>query len=484
VSGGITEIGKTVEEPAPPPGPEGRLARAFVLAAILLVAATLRLGGLGRTSLWFDEVVTMRLARTESAAEMIALLGRIDATRAPLHPLLLRPWVRLFGPSDVSGRAFSALCGVLTVALVYRIGTLAFDPRTGLWASWLCAISPLLVYYSREARMYAWLVLATCVAWCLLFSFRRSASWRTRVLYALSLIALAYSHPLGVFMVAALALASLAHRRAFRLSRKGWLATHGAVLAAVAPWVGRYLDHAPEGPSGVTSLRFLLGMPIGFIGGNFVVLLACVGLIVFGLFRKVPGRGVALDDPVAASCLVLWLTLPPGALYVYSLVWHPLFGPARYTLFVGPAYLLLVARGISRLPRWSALGVGAAVLLLSARMLASTVYPSDLKADWRSAAAYLDRRDPGAPVVVASADPPNTAEVETARYYLGADRRVLAMPARGDWPETDSGPFWVAVGLRSGRPARDFPEKLGSAGRTQEVIDVPGLRLTRYAERM
>ena len=55
---------------------------------------------LGRSSLWYDEVVTMRLARTESPAALFQLLGQIDATRAPLHPLILQGWVAVLGSSD------------------------------------------------------------------------------------------------------------------------------------------------------------------------------------------------------------------------------------------------------------------------------------------------------------------------------------------------------------------------------------------------
>jgi uncharacterized membrane protein len=118
----------------------------LVLAVILLIASVLRLYRLGHSTLWYDEVVTMRLARTHSPLELLRLLGEIDATRAPLHPLLLQGCFKLFGPSDYAGRAFSVLCGIVAVAVVYWIGIQAFDMRTGLWAAWLCTLSPLLFY--------------------------------------------------------------------------------------------------------------------------------------------------------------------------------------------------------------------------------------------------------------------------------------------------------------------------------------------------
>ena len=142
------------------------------VAGILLVSAGLRLWEIDRTSLWYDEVVTMRVARSGSVPELLATLNQIDGTRAPLHPLLLQNWLRLFGPSGFAGRSASALCGVLTVGLVFLLGRQTFDATTGRWAAWLAAVCPPLVYYSQEARMYAWLVMLTCLSWLVFFSFR------------------------------------------------------------------------------------------------------------------------------------------------------------------------------------------------------------------------------------------------------------------------------------------------------------------------
>ena len=134
--------------------PIGQYARQLVLlGGILLVATALRLFHLGQSSLWFDEVVTMRLARTQSPAVLLRLLPQIDATRAPLHPLVLQAWVSIFGPSDDSGRALSCLCGVATVALVYWIGLRAFDVTTALWASWLCAVAALDLLFAGGAHV-------------------------------------------------------------------------------------------------------------------------------------------------------------------------------------------------------------------------------------------------------------------------------------------------------------------------------------------
>ena len=453
------------------------------LVAVMVFALVLRWYHLGQTSLWYDEVVTMRLARTENPAALFRLLRRVDATRAPLHPLLLQGWLALLGPSDVSGRAFSVLCGIIMIGLVYWIGLQAFDATTGLWAAWLCAISPLLVYYSREARMYMWLVLVTCLAWGLLFSlFFSPKPWRL-VLYGLSLIAIIYSHPLGVLMVGAIGLASVLFRKSFRISWWGWLYTYLAIVLAVAPWIRQYLDHAPESTTGPLPFRYLLGMPIGFIGGNFTILLVCSLVIAYGLctirWHKPGGIQIVFDRPVPSIFLLIWLAVPPVLLYAYSRFAHPIFGPPRYTLFVGPGYLLLVARGLGKLPWPLGFTAAATGAILSGVMLLNDVYRPDLKADWKDVAAYINQRDPGAIVAVFSADPSSNTELETARYYFGPSQVVVPWFGRPDDLMSRQDSVWVSISLRDGQPMGVLPAALSSEKLIREVVDFSRLRLMR-----
>ena len=124
----------------------------WIFVAILLAATALRGLHLGRPSFYYDEVVTMRLAREPNPPALVRLMDQIDASRAPLQPLLLHGWIGIFGASDLAGRAFGAVCGVLTVALIYVIGRQAFDTPTALWGAWLGALWPLSVVLDRARQ--------------------------------------------------------------------------------------------------------------------------------------------------------------------------------------------------------------------------------------------------------------------------------------------------------------------------------------------
>lgn len=466
-----------------PPGATPRtVSHVLILAAVLIAAAGLRFAHLGQPSLWYDEVIPMRLARQATPAALMRLLFQIEATRAPLHPLVLQGWLRVFGPTDLAGRTLAALCGLLTVVVVERIGRRLYDSKTGLGAAWLCTVSPLLVAYSQEVKMYSWLVLLTCLSWDLLFSLRESAGWPRAWAFVLSQAALFYSHPLGGFMIVAQGAAYLAVWPTFAVRPVRWFVLQGGLGLLAAPWIIHYLDHPPEYILSRLPIKYLLGFPIGFIGGDFRALAVCLGLIVVGLIAKGGGAWrIQFDRPASSGPLLIWFALPPALLYGYSWVGQPIFGPARYTLFVGPAYLLLVARGLVKLPwplRWPLALIGAG---LAGNLLWTTVYPPGLKADWRSAAVYVRNQRSPVPVVVISDNPQGNREVETARYYLGPGVDVLAAETALDELNQRSNPpnsLIFAVGLRQGVPVAPVPEALARRWPAdRSAVDFPGLRL-------
>jgi 4-amino-4-deoxy-L-arabinose transferase-like glycosyltransferase len=485
----------------------------LTVLGILVLATVLRAWNLGELSFWYDEVVTMRLARSPSIPALFDRLFQIDATRAPLHPLLLQGWVQIFGLSEGSARALSVLCGVVTVGLIYLSGALVFGRATGLWSAWLAALSPLLVYYSREARMYSWLVLVTSLSWGLLFAIGKArgserrnradsteevgtqvplqppqqtvSPHRLMLAYSLNLTALLYSHPLGLIMAGTLALASFLFLESYFRSLRHWIEVHLAPLVVAAPWIRHYFDHPAEFLSGRLPIKFLLGTPIGFIGGNSLVLLGIVVVIALGLWRR-RQELTKSDRWSGPALLVLWLVLPPVILYAYSWIGSPIFGPARYTLFVAPAYLILVAQGLSSLPPVTRSAVGIGLALLAAQSLDRTVYAPGLKADWRAFSTVLTERMARTPgeavtVLVKSEDPARNVEVDTARYYLPEKCQALPLEAAvAKGLETRvNGPVLVAIG------AKDDPSGvLQEYGFRSWVLDgkYPGLAVYRVNE--
>jgi hypothetical protein len=270
-------------------------------------------------------------------------------------------------------------------------------------------------------------------------------------------------------MAATLTLAGLIGLATGFPSWKRWVVVHLAAAPLAGPWIGNYLDHPPEFLSDPPSLRSLLGTPIGFIGGNSRVLLGLIALIAWGAARMWLRTGPPFGPSrtsraLALVFLLLWLIVPPLALYFYSCVAQPIFGPARYTVFVAPAYLILVALGLNHTPPAIRYALALGLTFLAVSELGPKVYDEELKADWRGFSAALPARPYGPVlVIVASNNPGRNVEVETARYYLPESWQAIPLEEATTerLERIGAGAVALAVGSRRGVPAVPLPERIG-----------------------
>lgn len=432
-------MGEAVAQERGASGPSARWPRFGPMAAALAAAVALvpRAADLGGLSFWFDEVIAVTIAGQPTPGAVVEALGRLDRSAAPLHPLALHFWMRRFGRGEAAARALSALCGALAVGAIGLVAARAFDDRAAWAAALLAALSPVDVHYGREARMYALLSLETGLAWLLLFSFRRAApAWRVG-LFGLTLAAMLLTHPLATFHVAALAAAYAIDRRATRLRPAAWAAAHVVAAVAVAPWFAHYLGPGTRAKRPPLTPEGYVGWLREFTGGPWWLVLVLLGLAAWAVRRA--ARDADANALRSAAMLAAWLAIPPAALISYSALRTPIFGPIRYVLACGPAYLILVGWAITRLPRGAALAGMSALAVLAAATIPARAFAPTLKADWRWAAGRIAAIDPGASVVVGHGEMHMAMTV--LPYYL--DGATRAEPA-GRSRDVAGPSFWHA----------------------------------------
>ncbi len=123
----------------------------MTLTLIVLLAFAVRAYRLDAQSIWYDEGNSIALAQRDIATIIRSAASDIHP---PLYYIVLHIWVQLLGVSVAAVRLLSVILGTLTVIVTYLIGRRLMGERTGLLAAFLAALSPFLVYYSQEARMY------------------------------------------------------------------------------------------------------------------------------------------------------------------------------------------------------------------------------------------------------------------------------------------------------------------------------------------
>jgi 4-amino-4-deoxy-L-arabinose transferase-like glycosyltransferase len=332
------------------------------LLLILLLALALRLIALGSRTLWYDEAFAVLFSEKGLDAMLYGTLTPVNGSAADVHPLLyyttLNGWMRLFGQSPTAVRLYSVLIGLLTVAVLYRLGRELFGERTGLTAAFITAVAPFHVQYSQEARMYALLgLLLAAATWCFV------RGWRTgRIRYWIGFGLLAglgmYAQQLAAFYLVTLGLLPFLVRR-----RKPMIhVTLGAGLALVIylPWlaylpsqfgkISTYWVQRPGVLQPLVTLWSFLFADLEVRAAPVVVLslTALSVLLVFLVYcaLKVLRRPNPDRAPLA---LVLALTAGPIGLMWLVSQWRPVYLtrallPSGLMFYLALAWLLARAR--------------------------------------------------------------------------------------------------------------------------------------------
>jgi len=345
----------------------GRLAEAplarwefYSLLGVFVAALGLRAQLLGIRPLWYDEAISLSVAR-RSLPEIWAYLHTTDT-----HPIayyaLLHLWIRWVGTDLSLMRTPSLILGVGAVLLTWALGRRLFSPWVGIVAAGLVALHPLEIFSSNEMRMYPLLtVLALLSTW---LAYRAvevpGALWRW-VAYGVCTALLAYTSYYAALLVPAQALwilLSLPRRQGVaRLGLAG-----GVALACYLPWVpalltlGGRLPWAWRVPPDVYYVASLLtsqtfGTYLFNTGTYFVIghlplvdypllIFPFAVLLGFGIvaLRRVNPRGGAL---IAAS----W-GVPLALVLIVSYAVHVQFAFPRHLVFIEPFAALLLAGAV------------------------------------------------------------------------------------------------------------------------------------------
>lgn len=426
--------------------------RAAALIAILLLATALRFYLLDAQSFWNDEGNSARLS--ERSLRLI-----IEGTASDIHPpfyyLLLRGWRELLGATEFSLRAVSAFAGVLTVA-----ATVALGRRLGDWwvaglGGLLTAVSPPLIYYSQEARMYSLLallaVLATLFFWRLVFTakqhsgLRPTGHWPLKTGYGLwvtgycaTAVAGLYTHYFFPTILISHNLLYAAHWLRLKQRRLPpsappllhWIALNLVILLLYLPWLPIFLRSTGGGTAATLPFfTFLWSVGWWLVGGATLQAqswaMAAVGLAL----TTAVVHTLRPSARWAGALLFVWLLLPIVFMFGVGATEPQFF---KFLTATVPALWLAAAVGLVWLGHVARpLGALAGLLLLAAvgwaqaQSLQNLYFnPTYARADYRAIAAQISAEAPAGAAVLLNA--PNQWEVFT--YYYPDTAAVYPLP--------------------------------------------------------
>ena len=313
--------------------------------ALLLLHFGLACYALDTRSLWGDEAYSV----WASKQPLSQLFGGID-TQPPFSYALMTLTSAAWGYSVFAVRLSSVCFGTLTVALMGQVGRQYLGQSGRLAVLAFVALSPILIYFDQEARMYT-LACAQCAATMSLtarvalatgarHNTRRRRGWLA-IMVVMDICAL-YTHfyTVAILAVNALMLAWAVLRR--RLRGLEWLLTHGLIALGFGAWffgvqlpvLGRTAGGNRNWlPTLVEAIRYMqegvLGLMLGMRADRALwpVALGIFILLTIGLFGLYSSRNWRRRGALIVTYGVATLGV---ALATAALV--PAFNP-RYFLF-------------------------------------------------------------------------------------------------------------------------------------------------------
>lgn len=209
------------------------------------------------SSIWFDEAYSAYLVRGD--------FGQIwDMTSVDVHPPLfyfaLKMWSSVFGTTDIAMRFMSIFFGLIAIVFIFQLVKRFFGIKAASLATIFVSVSPMLVRYGQEMRMYT-MVLAIVMAatYFLSLALDNAKDKKGRkyfVIYALLISLGMWTHYFSAFAWIAHVVAIIIHFGGFKklfnnkIVFKRLVFTYAFAIALYIPWIPSFFKQVVTVQSG------------------------------------------------------------------------------------------------------------------------------------------------------------------------------------------------------------------------------------------
>jgi len=118
----------------------------------------------------------------------------ISEPHPPFYYIILYFWISVFGSSEFAVRFPSAIFGVLSIFMLYKVGKILFTSKIGVYAALIMAVSVFQIKYSQEARMYSLLTFTTLTSIFFFVQVLKKNQLKLWVGYMICSVFMVYSH--------------------------------------------------------------------------------------------------------------------------------------------------------------------------------------------------------------------------------------------------------------------------------------------------
>jgi 4-amino-4-deoxy-L-arabinose transferase-like glycosyltransferase len=339
--------------------------RNYLIAIIIILGFLLRWYSLTNQSIWLDEAFTIY-----NSQQSLSYILDQKGNTPPLYYLLLHFWIHINGNSEFSARLLSVLTGTTAIFVIYVLGSLIFNKRTGIYAALLLAISPIHIYYSQEARPYSLLFLVALLSIFFYVKLKDRFSKGSAAGYTVFSTILIYSHLYGLLVLLAQNLDQFINHN-FKLRKlKSWILLQLIIIIFYIPWIIRMPEIiGVQSHSWIPKPNLLISFPLfyKFASGEL----------------NYPFKSIRKESILLFS----WLLVPVIIPFLYSVIFTPVF-TIRYTVVASLSLFLIAAYSLFNMNTFKKPGLLILIVLCS--FLALHVQNNTtIKDPWRDVSKFI-----------------------------------------------------------------------------------------------
>jgi hypothetical protein len=361
----------------------------WVLLFAIAILAALRFFKLDFQSPWVDEIYTLMDTNPAHSVWQSVHQAIVNEGHPPLYFFVVTIWNKVLGSSTENVRYLSALLGVGSLVLIYRLGKDLSGKETGLLAALLLAANHSHIYYSQEARSYTLSFCLILLLWLVANRYysHRHIEWLGATVFVLILGAL---NSVFVFFIANLVMGSYALLLLVKKEHKALIRLVLALIIGNAIILPTYYyisnQYSYPANSWLLDINIVEVLRVGSqylfyaLWVKIIYLIALLTLFVLAFRKQKPELLLVIAVPVFFIVLA----------YIFSILSHPILA-GRYLVFLLPFTTIALAFFISQL-RFALLKVAIATLIIAAwlgKVYTDDYFFSPRKSEFRPFYAFI-----------------------------------------------------------------------------------------------
>jgi len=168
----------------------------FCLISILIFSGFIYFYNLNKESLLTDEYFSLYSAQQPLNTIIFGHQKEFNPNSLPpLYEIIMHFWLKIFGLSEFAQRSFSAILGIISAYIIYRVACLLFDIPTGILTALFGSLSFSWFCFFRQNRCYSLFICLTLLSFYLFFYYLKNKESKFSLPFLIAInIALTYTH--------------------------------------------------------------------------------------------------------------------------------------------------------------------------------------------------------------------------------------------------------------------------------------------------